>query len=125
MKLLPLMVEVVLGITAPEASIDVPALIVPASMAAAMSVRSTLAKATAPLTLSMPAPCCNRLAPGMGCAVYCRMALTSGGVSPGLACNIRATVPATTGAEIEVPLIIIWVSRKVSVMPVAVTSWLK
>ena len=39
----------------------------------------------------------------MGCAEYCSMALISGGVRPGLACSINATVPATTGAAIEVP----------------------
>ena len=32
------------------------------------------------------------------------MALISGGVRPGLACSISATVPATAGAAIEVPL---------------------
>jgi hypothetical protein len=41
------------------------------------------------------------------------MALTSGGVRPGLACSISATVPATAGAAIEVPLIIISVSQVV------------
>ena len=43
----------------------------------------------------------------MGCAEYCSMALMSGGVRPGLACSISATVPATAGAAIEVPLSII------------------
>ena len=44
------------------------------------------------------------LAPGSGWAVYCRMALISGGVRPGLACSSRAAVPATAGAATEVPL---------------------
>ena len=30
--------------------------------------------------------------------------MISGGVSPGLACSISATAPATAGAEIDVPL---------------------
>ena len=124
LKVAPLIVDVFAGIAAPDASIDAPALIVPALIAEAMSVRSAWDSATAPLRLSRPAPCCSRLAPGIGCAVYCRIALTSGGVRPGLACSISATAPATTGAEIEVPLTIISVSRKDCVMPVTVTSWL-
>ena len=39
----------------------------------------------------------------MGWALYCKMALMSGGVSPGLACSSKATAPATAGAETEVP----------------------
>jgi hypothetical protein len=37
-------------------------------------------------------------------AVYCRMALTALGVSAGLASIISATVPATTGAAMLVPV---------------------
>ena len=110
LKVVPLIVDVLAGITEPEASIEAPALIVPALMAEAMSVRSTLASATAPLTLSMPAPCSSRLAPAIGCAVYCRIALTSGGVRPGFCCSISATVPDTAGAAIDVPLRSICVS---------------
>jgi hypothetical protein len=44
------------------------------------------------------------LYPGYSCAVYCRMALTWFGVRPGLAWSINATVPATTGAAMLVPL---------------------
>ena len=36
--------------------------------------------------------------------MYCRIALTALGVSAGLACNIRATTPLTTGAAMLVPL---------------------
>jgi hypothetical protein len=50
------------------------------------------------------------LALASGCAVYCRIALMSGGVSPGLACSMSAAVPATAGAAIDVPLSIICVS---------------
>ena len=77
---------------------------VPAAARLAMSVRMALAMRTAPSMLSMPAPCSTREAPASGWALYCRMALTSGGVSPGLACSIRATAPLTTGADTEVPL---------------------
>ena len=78
----------------------------------AMSVRMALAMRTAPSMLSRPAPCSTRLALGRVRAVYCRMALTSGGVSPGLACSISATAPLTTGADTEVPLSIISVWPK-------------
>ena len=54
--------------------------------------------------------------------MYWRMALTSGGVSPGLACSSRAAAPATTGAAIEVPLSIICVSPYFWVMPSGATS---
>src|SRR5262245_544700 len=101
----PLIDEFVDGKVAPDASIDWPVTREPFWIAAAMSVRSVLASATAPSTLSRPAPCCSRLAFGSGCAVYCSMALTSGGVSPGLACSISAAAPATAGAAIDVPLI--------------------
>ena len=42
--------------------------------------------------------------PGYSCAVYCRMPFTRFGVRIGLAWSIRATVPATTGAAMLVPL---------------------
>ena len=121
LKLVPLIVDERAGSVLPAASSEAPGCRVPAAMAEAMSVRSDEASATAPLTFSMPAPCCSRLAPTMGCAVYCRIALISGGVRPGLACSISATVPATTGAEIEVPLSSISVSRKVCVRPSGAT----
>ena len=108
---MPLIVEDGGGSSLPKASIDVPALIVPAAMAVLRSVRRTLAIATAPSTFNKPAPCCSRLAFGKGCALYCSSALISGGVSPGLACSINATVPATAGAAIDVPLMIICVSE--------------
>ena len=91
------------GRALPEASIDCPGRSVPAAAALAMSVRRARAMATAPSMLIRPAPCCSRLAPGSGWALYCRMALISGGVSPGLACSISATAPDTTGAAIDVP----------------------
>src|SRR6185503_3337866 len=101
----PLIVDDVAGNTAPVASIDWPGARLPLWIALAMSVRSDLASATAPSTLSNPAPCCSRLALGSGCALYWRIAFTSGGVSPGLACSISAAAPATVGAAIDVPLI--------------------
>ena len=111
LKLVPLIVEDGAGRLAPLASKLAPAVKVPAETAEAMSVRNALASATAPCTLSRPAPCCSRLAPAIGCALYCRMALTSGGVRPGFCCSIKATVPATAGAATEVPLSCICVSR--------------
>ena len=95
---------------------------VSAAMALATSVRSDLAIDTAPSTLSMPAPCCSRLAVGSGCALYCKMALISGGVRPGLACSISATVPATAGAATEVPLSSICVSARLAVTAKGSTS---
>ena len=100
----PLMLDSsLLGRDLPLASIDALAAIPPAAMALARSVRSSLAMLTAPSTLSSPAPCCSRLAPVIGCAVNCRMALINGGVRPGLACSISATAPVTAGAATEVP----------------------
>ena len=122
LKALPLMVDVAAGVALPGASIVPPALTVPALIAVARSVRNALTSVTAPSTLSRPAPCCSRLALGSGCAVYCRMALISGGVSPGLACSISATVPAKAGAATEVPLSIICVSVSLGVTPSGSTS---
>ena len=75
----------------------------PARTRAAMSVRSAPARRSAPSTLSEPAPCSSSPAWGSGCAVYCRMALTIGGVRPGLASSRAAAAPATTGAATDVP----------------------
>ena len=40
----------------------------------------------------------------LGSAVYCRIAFTALGVSDGFACSIKATVPATIGAAMLVPV---------------------
>ena len=88
-----------------------PATRLPLAIAVATSVRMARASASAPSTLIWPAPWWARLAPGSGCAVYCRMALTSGGVRPRLACSSNAAAPATAGAAIEVPLITITGTR--------------
>ena len=56
LKLVPLMVEDVAGIDLPVSSIVAPALIVPALIAVARSVRSALASTIAPSMLSAPAP---------------------------------------------------------------------
>ena len=122
LKLLPLIVDEVEGKVLPDASIVPPAATVPALMAEPRSVRKTLASFTAPSTFNSPAPCCSRLAPASGCAVYCRIALMSGGVRPGFACSINAAAPATAGAAIDVPLSCICVSPQVAVMPSGVTS---
>jgi len=98
------------GIVLPLASSGAPAASVPLAKPLAMSVRSSRAIATAPGTFNRPAPCCSRLAFPSGWAVYCRMALISGGVRPGFACSINATVPLTAGAAIDVPLRFISVS---------------
>ena len=93
-----------LGSTLPGASMLSPAFSVPASSAWPRSVRSDCASRTAASTFSAPVPCSSKLALASGWALYCRMAFTSGGVSPGLACSIKATAPATAGAATEVPL---------------------
>src|SRR5262245_48889120 len=62
------------------------------------------ANRNAPLALTKPAPCSSGDTAGAACAVYCRMALTAFGVSDGLASSISATVPATTGAAMLVPV---------------------
>ena len=103
----PLITELRAASVLPGAIIEVPGAMVPFWMALARSVRSRRAICTAPSTFSRPAPCCSRLAPASGCALYCRMAFTIGGVSPGLACSISATAPETAGAATEVPLSII------------------
>ncbi len=62
------------------------------------------ARRTAPRAFSIPAPWTSRLVLLRTCAVYCRIALTAFGVSFGFASSINATVPATTGAAMLVPL---------------------
>src|ERR1044071_408986 len=76
----------------------------PTVVVAVKSVRPSLARRTAPSILSWPAPCSNMLELGNCCAVYIRIILTMFGVSFGLACNIKAAAPATTGVAIDVPL---------------------
>ncbi len=76
----------------------------PLAIWVAMSLRRDRASCMAPPTLSKPAPCWNRFAPGRGSAEYCSIAFIRGGVRPGLASSIRATAPATAGAATEVPL---------------------
>src|SRR6185503_19354785 len=82
----------VLSIDAPFAREEASALTQPASR-------------TAPSTLSRPAPCSRLLKFLIGWALYIRIALTKPGVRLGLASNIIAAAPATTGVAIEVPLI--------------------
>ena len=118
----PLIVDAATGKVMPVASSLSPALIVPAATAGAMSVRKALARRTAPSRLSSPVPCCNRLALANGVAVYCRIALTSGGVSPGLACSSTAAAPATAGAAMEVPLSVISVCPGACVAPL---TWVR
>ena len=117
LKVWPLMVDVGAGRLIPGASRLAPAVIVPPSTAVFTSGRSALARRTAPSTFSSPAPWSSKFAPAIGCALYCKMALISGGVSPGLACNISATVPATAGAAIEVPLMVMSVFRLACSLP--------
>ena len=104
LTLAPLITDIAIGRLLPGASIESPAAMLPARMAEARSVRTMLARRTAPSTFNKPAPCCSRFAPASGCAEYCSIALISGGVRPGFACSINATVPDTTGAAIDVPL---------------------
>ena len=72
------------------------------------SWRRVRASRTAPSTLSIPAPCSNRSGPFIIWAVYIRIALTMLGVREGLACRMRAAAPATTPADIDVPLSIMY-----------------
>src|SRR6185436_20051669 len=51
------------------------------------------------------------------CDVYCSSALTAFGVRFGSACNIRATVPDTTGAAMLVPLKLRYGSEAVAIAP--------
>src|SRR5882672_7200528 len=71
------------------------------------SVRIIFATATAPATFTWPAPCSNVLNPASGCAVYIKIIFTMFGVRLGFASSNNAAVPATTGAETEVPLMYI------------------
>src|SRR5882724_9491280 len=71
------------------------------------SLRTSFAIATAPATLSCPAPCSQLLKPANGCAVYIRIIFTMFGVRFGFASSSRAAAPATIGEDTEVPLIYI------------------
>ena len=122
LKVWPLSVVDVVGMNLPLANRLAPAASVPASTALPMSVRSDCASFTAPAMFNRPAPCCSRLAPATGCALYCRIALISGGVSPGLACSIKATAPDTTGAATEVPDSIITDSPPLLLLPTPCAS---
>src|SRR3982751_5679723 len=75
------------------------------------------ASSTAPRAFRKPAPCVNASYPGYGCAVYCRMALTALGVSAGFAWSINATVAATTGADMLVPLRLRYGKYEVGTVP--------
>src|SRR5713101_3372403 len=68
------------------------------------SVRIIFAIATAPATFTWPAPWSNGLNPASGCAVYIKIIFTMFGVRLGFASSNNAAVPATTGAETDVPL---------------------
>src|SRR5678816_3247267 len=70
-------------------------------------VRTSLARRTAPSTLSSPAPCSSELKFASCWAVYIIRAFIKLGVSVGLASNINAAAPDTIGAAIEVPLSLI------------------
>ena len=69
------------------------------------SSRSAEASSTAPRAFRKPAPCAARLTRARYSDVYCRMPFTRFGVRSGLACSMRAIVPATTGAAMLVPVI--------------------
>ena len=99
------------GAVTPDLSSDVPSGIVTFSTEGfqycGRSVRKSLARRTAPSMLSWPAPCSKALKPASGCAVYIRMALTMFGVRRGLWRSSSEAAPATSGAAIEVPFIVI------------------
>src|SRR5437773_987827 len=80
------------------------------------SVRTSLAKRTAPSIFSSPAPCSSILKAASSCDVYIRIILTRFGVSLGLACSSTATAPDTRGVETEVPL------RLILALPLTVTG---
>src|SRR6266540_377507 len=69
-----------------------------------VATRKYCVRSTAPLVFRNPAPSVSALYPGYTCAVYCRIAFTRFGVSVGFACSINATLPATTGADMLVPV---------------------
>src|SRR5690349_20464497 len=79
----------------------------PSTVELLIVLRTSSARRTAPSTFNSPAPCSNVLKFGSCCAVYIMSDLTRFGVKVGLASNINAAVPATSGAAIEVPLSII------------------
>src|ERR1051326_4853634 len=68
------------------------------------SVRTILARVTAPATLSSPAPWSSVLKPANGCAVYIRSILIMFGVRLEFASNKSAAAPETIGVDIDVPL---------------------
>ena len=72
-----------------------------------ISVRSERASRTAPSIFNAPAPCSKVLAPETGRAEYCMIILIIPGVRFGLTCSKSAAAPATTGADIDVPLMYI------------------
>ena len=63
-----------------------------------------LASDRAPRVSSWPVPCVSTSAAASGVAVYCRMAFTMFGVSPGFASSMSAMAPATAGAAMLVPV---------------------
>ena len=63
-----------------------------------------LARRTAPFAFRKPAPWESTFSASCDSAVYCRIAFTAFGVSFGFASSINATVPATTGVAMLVPL---------------------
>src|ERR1051325_6858680 len=88
------------------------------------SVRMSLARRTAPSMLSWPAPCSKALWPASGCAVYIRKDLTRFGVRRGVWRSSSEAAPATSGAAIEVPFIVI-IIRVLSALTFAFSSgWL-
>src|SRR6185312_8725714 len=100
----PPMFDTGAGSCMPGASRLSPTVMVPLATWEAIVGESDCATATAPGMSTRPAPCCTRLAVPTACAVYWRIALTSGGVRPGFACSMSATVPETTGVANDVPL---------------------
>jgi len=91
-----------MGIVAPERRRLSPVRIVREAIAVETSVRSTAANRTAPSMSRGRLPAVMTVANAVCPAVYCRIALTSGGVRPGL-CSSSAAAPATVGAAIDVP----------------------
>src|SRR5687768_12172812 len=72
---------------------------------------------TAPRAFRNPAPCVRSLKRDLCSAVYCRIAFTRFGESAGFAWIISATVPATTGADMLVPLRLKYGCVEVSTVP--------
>src|SRR6187551_4062332 len=78
---------------------------------------NVFATCTAPRALRNPAPWVKSLYRVLCSAVYCRIAFTRLGVSDGFAWNISATVPATTGAAMLVPVRLKYGCAAVSTVP--------